>query len=153
LTTYSALAHKQGTLMHLRSGKGKIFDQIAFGLLQHANSKNWFLEILHLESFNQDKVWNTYFRNKGVFDRSTKVISSKRYLQFAVGNNVLGLGIRCKQKTVKASNPILHSHSAHTRTHQSLQAHLFITSSRHLKLVAAEYGFDTGLFSKRETAC
>jgi len=52
---------------------------------------------------------NTYFRNKGFFDRSTNVISSKRYLQFAVGNNVLGLGIRCKHKTVQASNPILHS--------------------------------------------
>jgi hypothetical protein len=52
---------------------------------------------------------NTYFRNTGVFNRSTKVISSKRYLQFPVGNNVLGLGIRCKQRAVKASNPILHS--------------------------------------------
>jgi len=55
------------------------------------------------------KSAKTYFCNKGVLDRSTKVISSKRYLQFAVGNNVLRLGIRCKQKTIKASNPILHS--------------------------------------------
>jgi len=36
---------------------------------------------------------------------------------------------------------------------KSLQADLFITSSRHLKLVEAEYGFDTELFSKREMAC
>jgi len=32
---------------------------------------------------------NTYFRNKGVFNRSTKVISSKCYPQFPVGNTVL----------------------------------------------------------------
>ena len=44
LTTYYTLAHKQGTLTHLGSVKGKILDQIDFGLLQHANSKNWFLE-------------------------------------------------------------------------------------------------------------
>jgi hypothetical protein len=34
-----------------------------------------------------------------------------------------------------------------------MQAHLFMTSSRHLKLIEEEYGFDTGLFSKPETAC
>jgi hypothetical protein len=40
--------------MHLESVMGKILNQNAFGILQHAHSETRFLEILHLESFNQD---------------------------------------------------------------------------------------------------
>ena len=61
LTTYSTLAHKQSTFMYLGSVKGKILDKSAFGLLQQAHSKNWFLEILHLKSFNQENVCKHVF--------------------------------------------------------------------------------------------
>lgn len=109
LTTYSTLAHKHGTFMHLGSVNGKSWTKILLDYHNTPIARTCFRKFCISSHSIRKTFANTYFRNKGVFDRSTNVISSKRYLQFAVGYNVLDLGIRRKQRTVKASNPILHS--------------------------------------------